>query len=292
MTAEILTSRPDSPWTLTSPNLCSIRTDCPAPSVNVLSKLRVTSSCALLPAANLGDAASRRTAASPAPRRAPPKRSLSLFNENNFIAFPPKYPPAFAVFPDTSPAVAAGDAHWTDSFRPAREDRRWRYPAPAASRGNSPGKGSQDSRAPVWLRQPAYRLPGHKLSGRAPPRQELDSSEETGHRSVETQSDANKPSPRKLSRSAPSSQPRRFAIPERGQIQARARPMVRSAASWRQLLRSARARCETTAKGYRNTRAFAVLRRSALSRSAAVRSRRRSSLCGPRRPPIPPACRP
>src|SRR4029077_2600416 len=112
-----------SPWTRTSPNLCSIRTDCPAPSVNVFSKLRVTSSCALLAAANLGDAASRRTAAIQGPGRAPRKRSLFLFNENNFIAFPPKYLPASAVFPDTSPAVADEGAHWTDSFRLAREDR-------------------------------------------------------------------------------------------------------------------------------------------------------------------------
>src|SRR5438876_5969858 len=33
--AEILTSRPASPWSLTSPNLCSTLTDWPAPSVTV-----------------------------------------------------------------------------------------------------------------------------------------------------------------------------------------------------------------------------------------------------------------
>src|SRR5579864_8474713 len=124
MTAEILTSRPDSPCTLTSPNLCSKRTDWPAPSVNVLSKFRVTSSCGEFPEANAGDAASKRKAAATLTvGRAPRKRSLFIFEQNNFIAFPPKFPAAFAVFPGTSPIVAGEDAHWTDSFRLAREDR-------------------------------------------------------------------------------------------------------------------------------------------------------------------------
>src|SRR5271167_753831 len=123
MTAEILTSRPDSPCTLTSPNLCSTRTDWPAPRVNVLSKLRVTSSCGQVSDANAGNAVSRRAAAIPLARRAPHIRSLFLFEQNNFIAFPPEYLPAFAASPDTSPAVADEGAHWTDSSRPAREDR-------------------------------------------------------------------------------------------------------------------------------------------------------------------------
>src|SRR5271156_6807627 len=100
-----------------------MRTDWPAPSVTVLSKLRVTSSCGQFPAANAGNAVSIMTAAIPPVRRAPRKRSLFLFDKNNLIAFPPKYLPAFSVSPDTSPAVAGEDAHWTDSSQPAREDR-------------------------------------------------------------------------------------------------------------------------------------------------------------------------
>src|SRR5580704_4405097 len=123
MTAEILTSRPDSPWTLTSPNLCSTRTDWPAPRVNVLSKLRVTSSCARLPASSVGEATSRRAAAKPPARRALSKRSLFVFEQNNVIAFPPKCLAAFAVSRDTSPIADGEGAHWTDSFPLVHEGR-------------------------------------------------------------------------------------------------------------------------------------------------------------------------
>src|SRR5277367_1998640 len=110
MTAEILTSRPDSPWTLTSPNLCSMRTDWPAPSVRVLSKLRVTSSCGQFPAAIAGSAVSKRPAATRHARRELHKRSLFLFDKNNFIASPPEFLPAFAASLDTSPATGGVDA--------------------------------------------------------------------------------------------------------------------------------------------------------------------------------------
>src|SRR5271155_287863 len=161
MTAEILTSFPDSPWTLTSPNLCSTRTDWPAPRANVFSKLRMTSSCGQFPEAHAGNAVSRRTAAIPAAWRALCKRFLFLFDKTNFIAFPPKCLAAFAASLDTLPAVVDEDAHWTDSSRLAREDRRWRYRARAVSRGSSLAVVSPDYRVPPWLRRLACRWPSH-----------------------------------------------------------------------------------------------------------------------------------
>src|SRR5580692_12672101 len=100
-----------------------MRTDCPAPRVKVLSKLRVTSSCGQFPEASRGNAVKRRTARTPPARRARQKRSRIPFDRNNLIAFPPKYLAAFAASPGTSPAAAGEDAHWTDSSRPVREDR-------------------------------------------------------------------------------------------------------------------------------------------------------------------------
>src|SRR5579862_3000024 len=123
MTAEIFTSLPDSPCTLTSPNLCSIRTDWPAPRVKVLSKLRVTSSCGQVSDALAENDTSKSAAARPAAKRTQRKRSRFVFDTDHFIAFPPKYPVAFAAFPGTWPAVAGADAHWTDSVRLAHEDR-------------------------------------------------------------------------------------------------------------------------------------------------------------------------
>src|SRR5208282_635279 len=182
MTAEILTSFPDSPWTLTSPNLCSTRTDWPAPRANVFSKLRVTSSCGQFPEAHAGNAVSRRAAAIPPARRAPRKRSLFQFDKYSFIAFPPKCLAAFAASLDTWPAVVDEDAHWTDSFRLAREDRRWRYRARVASRGSSLATVSRDYRVPPWLPRPVCRWLSHRRLVRVPLRREPDSSEETGRR--------------------------------------------------------------------------------------------------------------
>src|SRR5580658_3787809 len=123
MTAEILTSLPDSPWTLTSPNLCSTRTDWPAPRVKVLSKFLVTSSCGQVSADDARDGASKSIAAIPAVAPTPRKRLRFAFDTNHLIAFPPKRLRAFAAFPDTWPEAAGEDAHWTDSVRPECADR-------------------------------------------------------------------------------------------------------------------------------------------------------------------------
>src|SRR5215467_9813494 len=105
--AEILTSRPDSPCTLISPNLCSTRTDCPDPIVSVLLKSRVTVSCGQLdpPAAKAGTAANKSAVTKRHATR--PTRQLPSvkFDATPFIALPPEYLAASAAFLRTSPAA-------------------------------------------------------------------------------------------------------------------------------------------------------------------------------------------
>src|SRR5712692_2575873 len=178
--AEIFTSRPDSPWTRTSPNLCSMRTDWLALKVRVLSKLRVTSSCGQRSPAKAGTATRRRTTASQDGSRRLRPPSLANFNETRFIAFPPRFLRACAVSPDTRPATRIGAARSKGSGRPGRGGRQWRYRGQAVFRGSWPAATWWDFQAAAWLPRQAYLWPERRRSRRVRPRRGRCSSREIG----------------------------------------------------------------------------------------------------------------
>src|SRR6267154_2234543 len=156
MEAEILTSRPDSPWSLTSPNLCSTRTDWPAPRETVFWKSRLTSSWPAWVAADVAGGTATKTvtqrnALVAQQRNAATGAERGVSYTGPVIAFPPQSLPACAAFLGTWPAMRSADERSTGFARSAHEYRRWRCRAAAAFRGSWRSTESRNSPVAAWL---------------------------------------------------------------------------------------------------------------------------------------------
>src|SRR5271167_1864135 len=128
--AAMCTSRPPSPCSRISPNLCSTVTVWLAPSCSVFWKSREVDCCVFPAPAAL--------AAIPQHGSATHTNLLANTRPAPFIAvLSPELPAASPAFPDTSPATGAANARWMDYFLPGPATHRWPNPAPSTFPCNS-----------------------------------------------------------------------------------------------------------------------------------------------------------
>src|SRR5580704_7297454 len=173
MVAEILTSRPDSPWTRTSPNLFSIWNDCPGPSGSVFWKSREIWSCPGFAAAKGAVAHEARIAAPAKAKGGSHQEACLALSSDALIAWPLKPLRACVAFPGTWPAVDNASARSMDSDPSARAGRRWRCRAPVISPDSLPAAACQDYRAEALRQRQVYRWLERRRLPRVPLRPAL-----------------------------------------------------------------------------------------------------------------------